>query len=504
VAGEEIIEDDARRVPWDAVRRAALLAGQFPPATQPISRQELTRWLGSRSRPAPLNLPLENLRFHQDLELGWQELGRAEPGEAGLELPAGGYFLWEPGLELAGRRWWAAASWRATGRLWEGAGPLAPDDPLTYPGWPLPAGQGGMRDACTRDGDIRGELTRLVLGFRHGGWSWAAGRLAARTGPGVTGALILDRNAPSLAMMQLRRHEPFRWSGWLRPLAPGDFLLRVGRMSRREVRYKDEYGRQTKRARPWFFQWLMGWQPASFFRMTFTQGAMATPREGTLWPDLLQINFPVIGTTWREMESGPITDRIFAAQLELRWGRAPLPLLPSEAGRAYWDYGGTDFLPGGPGGVFPEISLPASVVGVELVSRRWDLILEGFNTYHPAVLWYSNSGYSEGYTQEGQVLGHVAGGGAEGGLVKVNLRAGRGRLQTRAWVRHTRWEHDRFLPGRARRTTVGVELGRNPLAPETGRLWRAELRWNRDSIDPDVGPETRGDSFLFLIRVSSY
>ncbi len=516
LAGEEIIENDARRIPWDTVRRAALLTGRFPPATQPISRQELSRlrtgpWaVGSSAladRPASgmtRYLPLEYSRFHGDLELGWQELGRAEPGEAGLELPAGGYFLWEPGLEIAGRRWWAAASWRLTGRLWEGNGPLALNDPLAYPGRPLPAGQQGTRSARIRQGQTRGELTRLVLGYRHGGWSLAAGRFPARTGPGVSGALVLDRNAPSLSMVQVRRHTPLRWSGFLKPFAPTDLLFRAGRLSRREARYQDQYGHQAKRAHPWFFQWLMGWQPASFFRVACTQGTMATAREGTLWPDLMQVNFPLIGTTWREMESGPITDRIFAVQLELRWSRGPVPLLPREAGRAYWEYGGTDFLPGGPGGIFPELSIPASVLGVELVSRRWDLILEGFETQHPHGLWYSNSGYREGYTEEGTVLGHEAGGGAEGGLVKVALRPGRGRRQAVAWARHTRWDHARLGPGSVTRTTVGLEWGRNPVLAGAGHLWRAELRWNRERVAPAVGPEIRRDALLFLIRVSSY
>ena len=77
---------------------------------------------------------------------------------------------------------------------------------------------------------------------------------------------------------------------------------------------------------------------------------MATPREGTLWGDILQINFPIQGTTWSETTHGPVTDRIFSAQFEGRWRHAPWPLLPAAAGRLYWDYAGTDFLPSGPGG----------------------------------------------------------------------------------------------------------------------------------------------------------
>lgn len=512
LAQEGNIEPDARQVPWPTVRRLALLAGEFPSPIQPLSREELSRifpryrsgWAARPSLLAPgLAVPAP-WWVGQRLDIGFQELGAAPAGEAGRLEPAGGYLVWEPTLEYAAGHFWLGLSARGGGRLWEGAGPLAVDHPLVYSSWPLAAGRGPAGQARTLGGAWDWELTRYVVGYRRWGWSWALGRFPARTGPGSGGALVFDRSAPTFPMVQMRRTRPFRWSGWMRPLAPENFLLRAGRLSRREIRYEDEYGRQIREAEPWFFQWLMGWKPWNWLRLTCTQGTMATPREGTLWPDLLQINFPVTGTTWRERDSGPITDRIFAVQVEFLWRDAPWLFLPGEAGRAYWDYGGTDFLPSGPGGVFPEISLPASIAGVELVSPRWDLNLEYFQTHHHQVLWYSNSGYREGYTQEGWVLGHPAGGGAQGGLLRVGWRPVSRPLEVALQVRHTDWEHERFLPGEAKRLALGLQLGLDPARSRARNLWTAEVGWSREEVQPTAGEITRLDSWRFLIRVSSY
>lgn len=505
-----LIEPDSRRVPWDTIRRLALLQGELPSTVQPLSRDELGRYLPmfatsemeARDRSFSQHSVL-GVMGSQRLELGFQDLGRAPAGESGLLLPAGGYLAWQPTLAVAGHGLWAGISVDLSKGLGFGPGAMASTNPLVYGGWPLPAGMAPTGAARTHDGRWEVELARWVLGYRHGNWSATLGKYPSRTGPGIGGALVLDRQAPAFPQIQLRRTSPFRWRGWMRHLAPEQFFFRVGRLSERAFVFENEYGRQESWAHPWYFQWLMSWRPWDFCRLTATQGAMASARDASLWPDLLQINFPVIGTTWRERDSGPTTDRIFALQMEIFWREVPLGFLPSEAGRAYWDYGGTDFLPSGFGGVIPEISIPASVAGVELVSRRWDLNLEYHSTYHYRELWYGNYGYPEGYTQEGAVLGHRIGGGARGGQVKVGLRPGSGRWEGLCRVRHTRWDHDRFLPGDAERTSISLQVGRNPEHHLDGTIWSAEIGWSREDVRPQEGPDANPDVWRVIIRISS-
>ncbi len=279
----------------------------------------------------------------------------------------------------------------------------------------------------------------------------------------------------------------------MKPLAPDNLLFRTGKLSNRDVYFKDEWGNQEKQAQPWFFQWLVGWEVTSWFRATFTHMAMATAREGTLWPDLLQINFPLIGTTWREADSGPITDRIFSAQFEFRWRHAPWPLLPTEAGRLYWDYAGTDFLPSGPGGVIPELSIPASVAGVEFVNRGWDLTLEYFGLYHPSALWYSNGGYPEGYTQDEWLLGHHAGGGARGGISLVRIRPAQTPWEIGLKLGYTNWKHENFLPGEGERRSVALSVGRDPATLIDSLQWTGVVEWVREDHQSEDTPASHND-----------
>ena len=321
--------------------------------------------------------------------------------------------------------------------------------------------------------------------------SLSAGWAPRRTGPGLTGALVLDYSGASFPALTARRTRPFRWPGRLDFLAPDNLLLRAGQVSRRNIRYQDPWGYRTREGRPWFFQWLLGWEVTSWFRTTFTHTVMAAAREGTLWPDLLQINFPLIGTTWREAESGPITDRLFAVQLEFRWRHAPWPLLPSTAGRIFWDYAGTDFLPSGPGGLIPEISIPASVAGCELVSPRWDLGFEYAETVHEKALWYSNGGYEEGYSHRSWLLGHPLGGAGESFTGLVRYRPAAWPLEAELKGRHAVWEHPLYIQGTGKRESVALAVGKRPEsadgpAPGSPLLWQLTAEYVNEEAVPLV------------------
>jgi len=274
-------------------------------------------------------------------------------------------------------------------------------------------------------------------------------------------------------------------------------LLRAGLLSEQMVRIKSHRGDELRLDRPWFMQWLLGWEVTRWLRTTFTHTVMAVPRDGALWLDLPQINFPVIGTTWRESDSGPATDRLFSVQMEGRWRQAPWPLLPSTAGRAYWEYGGTDFLPSGPGGIIPQISLPASIAGIELVSPRWDLAGEYAETLSEKVLWYSNSGFAQGYTHDGWLLALPLGGGAEALTALLRLRPRRWPLEVELKANRTDWKQSFGTAGSARKNSLAVAVTRRPgldqgtarlgmrtLAAQTPLLWRITAEFNEETARP--------------------
>jgi hypothetical protein len=292
----------------------------------------------------------------------------------------------------------------------------------------------------------------------------------------------VSSHAESLPQLVLRRTAPFQWSGFMAPLDPEHLLIRIGRSTPQTIRYEDPWGLRQIPGEPWFFQWLLTWNHTSWWRTTVTHAVMANARQGqTLWPDLIQINAPLLSATWSEVDYGPVTDRIFTLGMEARFRNAPWPLLPGAAGRLYWEYGGEDFRPGSVVGTVPQISAPASLAGVELVEHRWDLTVEYLLTLHPKVLWYSNSGFSEGYSHEGVVLGHPLGGGAEAWTAVVRLRTASGASEFTLRARTVTWDLQGSRPPTARRH----ELGLSWRGLAGGGAWTMGVGWVREDVAED-------------------
>lgn len=536
------LEVDSRTVPWSSITRLALEGGVFPPAYRPVTEAEIARILvaarkqslddrenarllfllqryqegggGIGLHPYPCKTHPPHYRFSGRIVGGDSELGTPVPFEGGLSFAAGSNLFFEPSVEFAAGSFWSALDLRIGGRITDGGigfdWPGGSSDPLTWPGWSIPTGRSEVRDARLKGGAWTTEVSRALVGVQLGNWALSAGWDHRRTGPGLTGNLNQDYQGRPYPGITARRTRSFRWSGLMTHLAPDQLLMRAGLLSERTVRWNDIYGLHSKEANPYFFQWLLGWNVTSWFRTTFTHSVMATAREGTLWPDLLQINFPVIGTTWREGDSGPITDRLFAVQFEFRWRDAPWPLLPSTAGRLFWDYGGTDFLPSGPGGVIPQISIPASIAGFELLSPRWDLGFEYAEFQHTKVLWYSNGGYTEGYSHEQWLMAHPLGGSGESFMALVRIRPAGWGYQGELQGKLSSWGMPGKTPGTGERHSLGLTFARMPRGktPSSPLLWEITVEWNREKADPfaysynpPVDSETSRDWWRIIFKV---
>lgn len=416
---------------------------------------------------------------------GWQELGEPLEGEAGLDGAGGAVGAGEVTVDaVAGGRWWAGVTGRAAGRIAAGTG-LGPDDPLSWPGWHPATGRPQAGRARLRGGAWTLDLPRAAAGVRLGRWALGAGWEPRRVGPGLGGGLTLDQGGAPFPALTVRRTAPFRWRGAMKRLAPGELLLRAGRLSTRDVLFYPDGDVVRTRQSPWFLEWLVGWRPAPWFRFTVTHAVVAASQDGTLWPDVPQILFPVVGTTWKEAASGPVTDRIFSVACEFRWKDAPWPVLPAAAGRVWWEYGGTDFLPTGPGGLWPEIAAPASVLGISLLEPRWDLSLEYAELWHDKILWYSNSGYPEGYTHRGDLLAHPLGGSGESVALGVRVRPAARRLEVGLTGAHATWGIPGLTPGEGERWSLVAGLGRLPRPGERApALWTLKAELRREEARP--------------------
>ncbi len=477
------VEVDPRAIPRATLRRQALLGGTFLPPYLPISAGEITAsLLGDQdgdvtSSLAERRVAARLLARYGLGTYGWYAqtceckrypvharlagrvgitalgLGDLIRDEAGLGAGTGIATDLAPGFTLWAGSWWASVAPRLEGRAIAFGRDVDPS--LAYRGWPdatmLP------RRGTTRDGDPAWHLSwpRALTGVRLGRWSVSAGLTPLSVGPGLDGGLTASLSAPAYPAVTVRRVAPFAWGGWWRHVAPTHLLLRVGATSRQTIQYEDAHDtRFTREAHPLLTQALVTWNHTPWLRTTVTHAAMAAPRAGkTLWTDWPEVMFPTPGVTWSETSDGPVTDRILTFATEVRFRHAPWPLLPAAAGRVWAEYGGEDinphdWLP------IPQLSVPAAILGAELLDPAWDLALQYSETRHPDVLWYTNSGFTRGFSDDGWVLGLPQGGAAESWLGIVRGRWHDGDDELELQLRRTAWAMCGHLPGVARRTEV--------------------------------------------------
>jgi hypothetical protein len=450
--------------------------------------ESLQHILAGYGASADASSPTGGVRLGLGSELDYAEYGDVRQDGAGLAVSTGWSLQVETGLTVWQGRWWFSVTPRLSGRL-DDSGRLPPQA-LLYQDWNRATGRLAVGDARLDRPTWRVDWPRAVAGVQLGRWSLTVGVDRRWLGPGVSGGLELSRTAVGFPAVTLRRTASFGWRGFMRHVAPVNLLLRVGSLSAQDIVFFDGAERVSRHERPWFFQWLLTFRHTSWLRTTVVSSAVAVARQGSLWPDLLQINFPLLSATPAEVERGPVTDRIFALQFEARFRNAPWPLLPAAAGRLYWEYGGEDFIPMDELDFLPRISAPASVAGVELVSPRWDLAAEYVVLDHPTVLWYSHSNFRDGYSQQGRVLGHPLGGSGRSIRGGLCWRPRGTTWQIGLGADYGTWGRKGMTPGQAERTTLQLTLGK----PGGLTRWHLGAAWNDEQVTAFTGQEDDAES----------
>ncbi len=128
-----------------------------------------------------------------------------------------------------------------------------------------------------------------------------------------------------------------------------------------------------------------------------------------------------------------------------------------------------------------------------MVGPVWDLGLEYTELVHEDVLWYSNSGFPEGYSHDRWLLGHTLGGSGESFSGQVRIRPGGWGLEPGLRVRHATWGMKKRTPGTGEMNTVALSVKNLPSAshggsltegpPPSPLLWEITLEWNQEEAD---------------------
>ncbi|MBN1336907.1 MAG: hypothetical protein JXB39_13195 [Deltaproteobacteria bacterium] len=256
----------------------------------------------------------------------------------------------------------------------------------------------------------------------HAGFGWRDRWL----GPGRRGALLLTDNArpPPMGTIAAFGHLPGR-------------LTRAG-----NFRFETSLGwfdRPREDVRhPLLLLADARWLPVPGLEIGATRMSLFGG-EDRAWPSLGQILVPSEPHVYDDPErEQPDQDEL--ASLDVR-GCLPLARLvggPVEWIEAWWQYGAEDLVMREIGGVsVPSLAAVAFLYGLEAQLGPWRVTAEQARIFDDTFRWYTHHRvYHEGFTQDGRVLGHEAGGDALDLWARVGYRPRPYRWMAEAWIEH--------------------------------------------------------------------
>lgn len=267
-------------------------------------------------------------------------------------------------------------------------------------------------------GPVGLEATRLReawVGLHTHRWEAGFGQRERWLGPGRRGALLLSNHARSVPMgtaawtgrlpWQLGHARLEAGAGWL-PGERGD-VQRPGLLLM-DLRYLPVAGLELGASRMGLF------------------GGAQRPL-----PPLGQLLLPTQPHVYDDPDKvEPDQDELASLDLRLdlplgRWLGGEGGLAPDRV-ELWWQYGAEDVIARRFSGIpYPSLAGVGNLLGLELASGDWSLVLEGHRLLDDYFRWYTGHRvYHEGFVHQGQHLGHPAGGDSLGLAVQLSWLAG--------------------------------------------------------------------------------
>ena len=240
------------------------------------------------------------------------------------------------------------------------------------------------------------------------------GRDALWWGPGRRGNWVLTNNAPAFEMIKLSNAVtttpplPLSFMGNTRVTA----LL--GKISKQTVNYIDNGIPVTDNKEPLFVGGRLDFSPSRYIELGVSQGVELIDRGGSGYSfDYISKTFiPTYGSNEEEDTSGPVANRVTAFDVSLNMGgdHNLMKELGLKGMKVYWTWGGetmvSDELT-----KLPRTCFTSNLFGLYLDNGRTELSMEYSTSFDAKVSWYDHYQFTEGYRNEGFVLGHTQGAG---------------------------------------------------------------------------------------------
>lgn len=262
-----------------------------------------------------------------------------------------------------------------------------------------------------------GLAANLHSGFavgRFGNLEVQAGKDSMWWGPGRNGTNMLTNNAPAFNMVKMQTAEPVDL--WL--LGATKILFFIGETGVQKVSMKvgnaAQYADYVETRNPIFTGLRLDFAPFYFVEIAISHTIMATNRIGEQYQlgDLLQLIYP----DWQANEDagyrGLVSNHLQSVDLSLVFDNSHslVHLTRLASFKFYVEYGGEAVYV--QNHIWPYLQFPQLLTGIYLDWGSFDLRAEYLKN-STQVEWYKHYQMSSGYTNDGIIMGHHAGGYAK-------------------------------------------------------------------------------------------
>lgn len=232
-------------------------------------------------------------------------------------------------------------------------------------------------------------------------------------GPGRHGNWVLTNNAPAFELIKISNAVaavppvPFKIMGDTK------FTAFLGRISGQTEKYIDDGIDVVERKKPFFAGFRLDFSPSRYLELGASQGVEFIDRGGKGYSldYIRQVFLPSYGSNEEEFESGAVANRVTAFDISLNIGGDHdfMKGLSLTGMKLYWTWGGETM-------VINDLGLPATcftgnLFGLYLDSGRTEFRAEYASNYDAGASWYDHYQFTEGYRNEGFILGHYQMGG---------------------------------------------------------------------------------------------
>jgi len=233
-------------------------------------------------------------------------------------------------------------------------------------------------------------------------------------GPGRRGNWVLTNNAPAFELIKLSNAVTTTPPGPLSFMGNTRFTALLGKISKQTINYIDNGLTVTENKEPLFVGGRLDFSPSRYIELGVSQGGELIDRGGSGYSfDYISKTFiPTYGSNEEEGSSGPVANRVTAFDISLNMGgdHNLMRELGLKGMKVYWTWGGETMV-SDERTKLPQTCFTSNLFGLYLDNGRTELSMEYSTSFDAKVSWYDHYQFTEGYRNEGFVLGHPRGAG---------------------------------------------------------------------------------------------